>query len=128
MANIKISQLTEATTLAGTEEVPVNAGGTTKKVGVDTLVPFETLDANGDVGAGAAQVAAGDHDHDGDYADAAHTHTESQITDLGVYAEHYLYDGADSYDGLAGRVFIGNVDPSTLTTMQAGDIWLDTSN
>ena len=56
-------------------------------------VTFEVLDANGDVGTGADQVAAGNHTHTesditdlGNYADATHTHTESDITDLGDYA------------------------------------------
>ena len=36
----------------------------------DARVTYETLDANGDVGTGANQVAAGDHNHDGVYEPA----------------------------------------------------------
>ena len=35
-----------------------------------TSVTFEALDGNGDVGTGAAQVAAGDHNHSGVYEPA----------------------------------------------------------
>jgi hypothetical protein len=47
-------------------------------------ITFENLDANGDVGTGATQVAAGDHTHAG-YAATAHTHVSADITDLASY-------------------------------------------
>jgi hypothetical protein len=46
---------------------------------------FEVLDANGDVGTGAAQVAAGNHNHSGVYEPAGIT--ESDISDLGTTVE-----------------------------------------
>ena len=42
-ADAKISALTEATTLAGTEDTVVVQGGTTKRVGIDTM--FSTANA-----------------------------------------------------------------------------------
>lgn len=42
-------------------------------------ITFENLDANGDVGTGATQVAQGDHNHDSDYADISHTHSGTYL-------------------------------------------------
>lgn len=50
-----------------------------------TSVTYENLDANGDVGTGAAQVSQGTHNHSGVYSEPGHGHTESDITDFGDY-------------------------------------------
>lgn len=63
------------------------------------------------------------HNHDSDYADISHTHTESQITDLGAYLENVVEDTTPQLGGsldLNGKSFT-----ETLTageSVVAGDI------
>lgn len=48
-----------------------------------TGVTYANLNANGDVGTGAAQVAAGNHTHAGVYSPVAHTHEGTAILSTG---------------------------------------------
>ena len=73
-------------------------------------VTFEVLDANGDVGTGAAQVAAGDHAHAGTYIGAAGVTYEnlSANSDIGTGATQVAqgdHDHSGTYIGAAGVTY-----------------------
>lgn len=75
MADLKISQLTGATTpLAGTEVLPIVQSGTTKKVSIDDLTTGKVVPANG-VKFPATQVASSDPNTLDDYEEGTWTPT-----------------------------------------------------
>jgi hypothetical protein len=72
-------------------------------------VTFENLDANGDIGTGAAQVAAGDHAHSGTYepadADIAKTDEANEYTAAQNFNATALTDAANiAWDLAANQV------------------------
>ena len=89
MATKKISALTELTTPAGTEELIVNAGGTSKKVQIDNL-PFSDISSKvsksgdtmtGDLSLGDAVKATFGAGND---LQIYHSGTDSYISDAGA--------------------------------------------
>jgi len=59
--------------------------------GFSADITYETLNANGDVGAGSAQVAKGDHDHDADY-EPKNSNIQSHISST---SNPHLVDASD---------------------------------
>jgi hypothetical protein len=78
---------------------------------VSGIVTFESLDANGDVGAGAGQVASG-----------VHTHLEADITDFGSYLENVVEDTTPELGGHLDALGNNAVNLGHLQFNSAGSI------
>lgn len=120
MADLKISQLTSATTpLAGTEVVPLVQSGSTKKVSIDNLTTGKTVPANGIVFP-ATQVPSSNANTLDDYEEgqwtpeyafstsgsATATSKQGYYTKIGrlVVAQFYIY--TDSVSSPVGNATI----------------------
>ena len=92
-------------------------------------ITYGTLNANGDVGTGAGQLAIGDHDHTGVYEPADATILKD--SDIGVTVEEYVAKNSawnKSFGTLAGTVAEGNhnhsgvYEPADATILKDADI------
>jgi hypothetical protein len=104
----KAHEHANSATLAATEESFTSALKTSYDAKIAAAgVTFENLDANGDVGTGAAQVAAGDHAHSGTYepadADIAKTDEANEYTATQNFNATTLADAANIAWNLAAN-------------------------
>ena len=71
MADKKISELTEDTNLTGTEQVPINDGGTTKRTTAQAIADLKDITGKEDIGVASGLVTT--HESTYAHADIAHT-------------------------------------------------------
>jgi hypothetical protein len=85
----KISEMTDASALTGTEQIPAVQSGANVKLTPAQLETYLNLGnaAAKDVGTGAGDVAAGDHNHSGIYAPALGS-DDNYVTDAEKSALH----------------------------------------
>lgn len=102
MADLKISQLTGATTpVAGTEVLPIVQGGTTKKVAISDLTAGRVVNANG-IAFPATQSASSDPNTLDDYEEGTFTPTIVGSVSAGTGTYSYQFG---RYTKIGNRVF-----------------------